>query len=414
MDPGNDGDVRLTVGGSFDAQGTLAQPIVITSAAESPAPGDWDRLELNGPATLVHTVVEYATVGVDFAGAGARSLTSVTIADTSSVGLEATGGVSLTASDLAVTAAGAQGIYASGSTLLASDVTVDACTDEGVELVDCTADLDGLIASANGSHGVHARGGDSLTLTNATLEDNVGAGARVDDTAADIDHCDILSNGLGVQWIGTATGNLTWSDVKLNEREGLLFVSDAGNPSPAIHNNNIYSNATVEGGVAASAGLSVSTTSGDYLVKNSAPWSTPGGQDILLAQVAYSETGSSVQGYVKSAGGSVLKSYSSNFGPAFQDLTGDQGMGSGISSILLSVDDSSYSYSGAMSIGTVYYRKAGAVSEISVMTDAGTIDATQNYWGVFPNVLSVAVLGRPDSINMNGFVGFDFFGTGPQ
>lgn len=73
---------ELIVNGSLIADGTEAQPILLTSNAAIPAANDWGGIRFNSrfPFILRHAIVEYGSVGVDYRVSGAVSA-SVTIED---------------------------------------------------------------------------------------------------------------------------------------------------------------------------------------------------------------------------------------------------------------------------------------------------------------------------------------------
>ena len=96
---------ELILDGALIADGTVANPITFTSDAATPAANDWGGIRHRSrfPLVLRHAVVEYGSVGVDYAVSGAVSA-SVTIED--SVIRHSSGtGISLQASDGATLAA---------------------------------------------------------------------------------------------------------------------------------------------------------------------------------------------------------------------------------------------------------------------------------------------------------------------
>lgn len=91
--------ISVNANGSLKAEGTATEPVVITSANASPAPGDWNSIEVYSTATsnglvFEHAIVEYG--GGDGYGAlwldvGASiSITNSTIRRSAHVGVQAT------------------------------------------------------------------------------------------------------------------------------------------------------------------------------------------------------------------------------------------------------------------------------------------------------------------------------------
>jgi hypothetical protein len=68
---------RMVVQGKLLAQGTAAAPIVVTSAAPHPKPGDWQFIDIDGPATA-GTSLDYVQVSYGSWNGGAYGAISVT------------------------------------------------------------------------------------------------------------------------------------------------------------------------------------------------------------------------------------------------------------------------------------------------------------------------------------------------
>ena len=84
--------------------------------------------------------------------------------------------------------------------------------------------------------------------------------------------------------------------------------------------------------------------------------------------------------------------------------------------IVAFVDDDYSSYYGSMSVPNVlYYVASGADNvELIALNDTGTVDCTNNYWGIFPDVQSRMTLTRAASVDFTGFQISAVSGTGPQ
>lgn len=110
VDPGVmvtfDAGTELAVRGGLQAVGTAAQPVVFTSAAASPAPGDWMRIWFTGEhsqSRLEHAVVEYAGCygyGSLHAEAGLLSVVQSAVRHSAGAGVSASTGLAVTGSEI--------------------------------------------------------------------------------------------------------------------------------------------------------------------------------------------------------------------------------------------------------------------------------------------------------------------------
>jgi flagellar hook assembly protein FlgD/urease beta subunit len=84
----------LEIPGKLLATGTAAAPIILTSAAATPAPGDWDGVRFHSTtpttSTLTHTKILYATTGLLLDGYGG-TLTNTTVGWSSVDGIKVQG-----------------------------------------------------------------------------------------------------------------------------------------------------------------------------------------------------------------------------------------------------------------------------------------------------------------------------------
>jgi hypothetical protein len=311
--------------------------------------------------------------------------------------------------------AGTQGIYVAGTTLEADDLLVESCAGAGIELSGTTAVIQSSTFAANGAAGVRAVSPGSVLLTQSTIAGNQGAGLHLQSLKATVDHCDVHDNGLGIVLLGGAYGSITWTNVLQNAREGLLFLANSGSqPFPGVHYNNVYGNCTVECGVLNSPSLSVSTTLAEVVTVFSETWSAPNGQEIVAARVAHEVTGVSLPGFLYSAEDKLLASVSYGHPLRYIDLTAGNILSSSATGMYLKLVDEYANRSATLSVPTVYTRMPGAIVEVAALTDTSTVDVSENFWGIYPNVSSVGLPGHPTALDMTDPAEFELVGAGAQ
>jgi len=362
------GDYDIVVNGTLDVNGTAARPVLFTSyGSDHRQPKAWNTLRLAGAgSTLDWAVIEYAGTGLDIRNDAAVRDTIVRLCHR---------GIA---------------VAAGSATTTWTRTTLTGHADNGITLTSGTVEATSLTVSENGGRGAYVTGG-TLNLSGSVVTSGQMA---------------------GLEWFGGGGGLVTRNVISGNALEGVRVTTNGStDPSPVIQYNHIQGNALVRGRVASTPGISVTTTGSDYGTFSSAPWTTPGGEEVQFVLVAYSETDSSsnyVSGYVKKddQNGMTLWTAGSST-TAWADLRGQ-----GASRIVATVADyQGSSYSGTLTIQRALWEQAGAVREGSFATRSGTIDARHNYWGAFPRVLDVLTLGTPSSANIEGFTGVPFDGT---
>jgi len=222
-----------------------------------------------------------------------------------------------------------------------------------------------------------------------------------------------------VRYKGTSAGSLSLSNVKFNDMPGIVLESSSGNPNPLVNTNNIYGNSNKTGMMVSAPALTVSTSASNYGTYWSTVWNTNAGQPITWIRVAYSEVDSSSDyesGKVAAndSGGATLYSTSSTVSPRFVNIESQNA-----SSLAVAVQDyNSGSYSGTMSVDVAIWGISNVptvmkATEVVAATDAGTVNCTGNYWGVFPDVQPRFSLGRNDAIDFQSFTGAEYTAAGP-
>jgi hypothetical protein len=291
-------------------------------------------------------------------------------------------------------------------------VVVESCRNLTLDRVLIEDNIgDGLVVSTSTT---------SLEVTSTTVRRNGGNGVNLTNSSVGIDHCNIQYNGMsGVRYQGISAGSLSNSNVKFNDKQGILLVSASGNPAPVINANNIYGNSLKSGIEVANPAQAAVTDSSYYGTRWSSGWSTPGNQIIQWIRATYSEIDSGydyIQGMVSSdstSGGSVYAP-SSSAPTRFVDIESYA-----VKTIFAGVADYySSSYSGTMTVDVAMYSVSNVPTiihptELAAATDAGQVNCKANYWGTFPDVQPRFTLGRSDAIDFQNFVGSEVSGAGP-
>jgi parallel beta-helix repeat protein len=145
IDPGvtvkNSGN-RLLVYGTLNVQGTATQPVVVTSANDAPAPGDWLGIYFGdsaGGSTLSYTTVAYA---------GHSSMIYVHNEYRSSA------------------------VYLDTCNPTFDHCTISQSASNGVEMYASTASISNGVIQACGGHGLKAEGGSRPTISNTRFSGN--------------------------------------------------------------------------------------------------------------------------------------------------------------------------------------------------------------------------------------------------
>lgn len=278
--------------------------------------------------------------------------------------------------------------------------------------------IDRLSTRDNFGDGLHVTDCDSdtMSVTNTTVANNGTDGVWLSDSDVALTHSTISGNQVGVRYLLGSAGELTASNVKFNHREGIALMSGSGrSPSPVVTGNNVYGNSVTESGVLASPALSAASSGTNSNDVTSGVWSTPGGEAIERIQYTYSEyerySTNYCTGYVKkdSASGQTLISTPSARTNRYEVVST-----SGVTSIVAHVVDNQSNSHGTMTINRAFYYATPVNIEIVALNDSGTVDCTDNYWGVFPDVQDRMTLTRPTSIDFQGFQIGEVSGTGPQ
>lgn len=143
---------ELVIRGTLLAQGTGAQPVVFTSASDTPAPGDWGQIKLDGASAsgIQHARVEYATRGI---------------------------------------------VVLNGSVLTISDNLIRWSSEDGIHISNASPEVLRNTLDQNGENGLYLLRSDSLVQENQ-ITDNASNGIFLEyDGATDIISNVIAGNG---------------------------------------------------------------------------------------------------------------------------------------------------------------------------------------------------------------------------
>jgi RHS repeat-associated protein len=219
--------IELLINGSLIAEGTVLEPIVLTSNAITPAAGDWSGIRQTGSGqlTLRHTTVEYASFGVDYRVDGeftvSPTIENSTIRHTNGRGLyiEGKGAANLTASiqNNAIHNHGKDGVYLSAT---------------GTNTIVSTTVTNNQVHS-NNNYGIYLEGSSYSNSAFTALVNN----NQVHDCRTYGIYVYNRSTTNDVQLVGNTVYNIT------NSSAWGIYVNNSNNsPRLEIVNNTVYSN----------------------------------------------------------------------------------------------------------------------------------------------------------------------------
>jgi parallel beta-helix repeat protein len=309
------------------------------------------------------------------------------------------------------------GLRVTAGTISWDHGTVSGNGQEGIYASTPSATLyDHLTVDNNAAFGLRIQGTTTKgTLRNSTVTHNTLGGIWLVNAAFDVTSNHLKYNGYGLYLEGPSSGAVTLNDVLYNERDGVFACfNSSGAPTTTVKSNNIYGNATVDGSILEMVSVSVATTAGYYGTSSSTTTYSTGGPLVAFVKGAYTETDAGwVEGGLYASSGSALVTWSAA-AAGWYDVRAF-----GTTSILAKVVDgqgSSY-YGSASATRVLYVTQATSPArfvEMAAVLQSGSIDATANYWGTFPDVPSRVVEAENGTINYTGFKSVPVAGTGPQ
>ncbi len=217
----------LLVKGTLYGKGAAGSEISLTSAAASPAPGDWGGVAFEGGAGggLDHVGLSYATTGLRLDNAGPEM--DHLVIEQCGTGVD---------------------IYGQ-SRAMTSSWLVD--NGVGATVSWATLTFDGGVVTGNGT-GMYGGSASSLVVTNTRVDRN-DVGLRPE--GGTIDHCDVQGNGIGID-TGLSWVTVTYSTIQENAvgvvlggyptRKVLHWNSFEGNTERAVEYVGGYTDGAVD------------------------------------------------------------------------------------------------------------------------------------------------------------------------
>lgn len=391
------GDFTLTANGPLNLQGTMASPVTITGLG-APVPSMFQAVEVLGAAAArsawTFAVVEQAVEGIRVRGNS--TFTDVTVRNATSNGVRVTNGNGASFTRLLTEENGGFGILLDGTT---TGVTVSRST----------------IRQNTGSGMAFRSSGVAATVEDSTIRDNGAHGVLAEDSSPVIRYCSIQYNG-GSGLYAQGTGGLTADHnvVKFNSDVGVqVWNTLTGSPTPVIQYSNIFSNAVTQATTATQLdpGLTVTTSTSYTGTSNSMTYTAPAGQTIRRVRLNYADS------FATSLSGALVNASNGAVLTTLEDTSGNVWFlpPAGVTSVYLSIIDSRSAFGATlfMDLVEVTGTQAGTPRELLASTLAGTTDARFNFWtsdlGAVPSLIRQA---RTDSVNYQGFTGFEYPGTG--
>ncbi len=410
------GDYDLTINGQMLVQGEPDRPVVFTVFGEDDrAPRAWNRVRLDGdmPSEIRHAIAEYAEVGfqvhdgsvledilvqrthaagIYLIGSDAASLTRITALDPGIRGLLVQEGASATVTDLRIEGANTHGITGTA----AGAITID----------------DFQIRQSG--TGFYWDNGGQLTLTDGLVEDNSGHGVLLTNARVQAEGLTVRRNDFnGVHARGSTRGLVTRSHIVENRKAGVaVLYFNGADPTLSVVRNNIFGNA-IDGsthyGTATPNLRARDGTSSSVTLNTVGPYTPPAGHHIVEVSVSYDITAG--RGY-----GRLLDQNSAELARVNRSQRYTFYGRSDISAMRVEANQTDCCGSTSLTLDRVVYQRDDTPAQLVVLKVGGSIDARENYFGVYPDVLSALALSSTGVADIQGFVGVPFddaFDTGP-
>ena len=220
--------------GSVTANGTAAQPVILTSAQATPAAGDWRGVAVDCggyPAyvavTMAYTVIEYAgctnSYGVAAYNAAPVSLTNCTVRNIAGSGI-LVGGGTLTLTTSTVTNCSGNGVTMSGGTTNMTGSTVQDCTLNGMS-GSGTGNLNGSTFQRCGGNGLQLPSYGSAV--NCLITNNGGNGAYGDTATFALTNCQATGNTGAAYYVSGNAALFASGNTGTGNGEDLFVVGTA-------------------------------------------------------------------------------------------------------------------------------------------------------------------------------------------
>ncbi len=411
------GDYGILVNGRVLVQGTAENPVIFTTYIDNSAPNraqrDWDGLFLQGtsPSSIAYAIIENVNRGIDIRDGS--TVTNTSIRECGDEGIYLQGSTNNTITDTSVTGCSI-GISASAANnLVMRRVSLRTNRSHGASISTGSFTFDASDASNNGADGLTAITTGASAITTSTFVNNATHGVELYSANVAVSASLLRANrDTGLTSRASSTGLVTHNNIIENAREGIsLRTANALNPTHIVTRNNIHGNSTLGGygyQLADTAAV-LSAVSGGAEVLSGA-FATPVNGTILQAEWSFNEVESGSGRVIDQNNASLITINSSSSGILVLEPTGRTSLRVGATRL-------SCCNPATMTVTRVLTRSAPAQGiQLSVVLTAGSINARQNYFGTYPNVLQAVRFSSPGVVDLQGFVGVPFdetWSTGP-
>ena len=404
------GDYGLEILGNMQVQGVANNPVVFTAGGDEPGPDLWNRILLNGdaPSSIEHAQISYGNVGVEVRDDS--SLSNVTIQQTGSMGLyfNDADNSSVAAVSVRGTGIGARWVGTTGFT--ANGLYISETSENGMTVGSSNLTLDDVSVRDAARYGLE-QASSTTVFDNATVE---SAGwdcvAVLDGSLTWRDGRMGLCGRRGLWVRGSTAGLVTRTHITENAWEGVAVLAhEIRNPTIAVVRNNIHSNASELAhryGIAVGTLSSASDNVRDGRSVTGGFWTAPNGGLISWIELTVAGN-SSDRGWAENTGGTRI---GGQYGP---ESTNRFSAGETPRVRAEANDDGSCCATAVARITKAFY--GWTVQEplqLVIAHEGGTTNARENYLGVFPEVLESVAFSAHDKVDIQGFVGVPFPGSG--
>ncbi|MCA9539943.1 MAG: right-handed parallel beta-helix repeat-containing protein, partial [Myxococcales bacterium] len=419
VDQNNDniGDYDLTISGTLRVEGEADAPVLFTVFGEDDrAPNAWNRIILNGdrPSTISHAIVEYAQTGIEIRDGS--QLDNVVVQNSGNTNIYVNGGNGATLTDVTSLNAGTSGLQvrANAANFTATRFTVSEATRQGIDSNgNNQLRFNDLTVRDSGLEGIRMVNG-TLRIDQGLIERSGGPGIYADDIAATLSDLLVRDNaGDGLLLRGATSGTLTHSNIVGNTGPGVTAIQLLGrDPTISINRNNIHSNATA-GSVryySVSTNISATDNRTDGISVTSNAYNVPAGSTLLSLQVSFSRTAPQATGEVIDA------QRNARIAGAFANNTTTEVAVPDARQIATRTNVTTCCGEAVTTVRRVDLREANAEAQLVVSRLSGTVNARENYLGVYPDILRAVAFSSPTAVDIQGFVGVPFddqWDTGP-
>lgn len=216
-----DGGKSLIVDGTLIADGDEAHPVIFTSKAATPSPGDWGTINFRGSSAesaLKWATVNYASDGVTVTS-GSPTLEHCSVGSNQRYGVYVSAGAP-TLKNSTVFDNGKDGIWNYVGTVTITNCTISSNKGNGIYKDSESITVKDSLIAYNFQSGIYGGAGGKFTVSN----------------------CTVSYNGYDGVTIGYSELTITDSEITYNNRDGVRMESGTLSGSAKITGNNISQN----------------------------------------------------------------------------------------------------------------------------------------------------------------------------